>query len=76
MAMPDATEIMMKMPRVAGEPPAAAIMEEADEEDDATEAAGFKTVQSAWHCVTGVPLSDPASHSSPRSSIPLPHAAT
>lgn len=46
--------------------------EAAEAEDDC--AAGLSTVQSIAHWVTGLPLREPASHSSPASKRPFPQA--
>lgn len=45
-----------------------------DETEEEAEAAGFRTAHVASHWETGVPFNDPASHSSPSSKRPLPHA--
>lgn len=48
----------------------------ADATDVSEEAAGFNSVHSVEHWVTGLPLSEPASHSSPSSWMPLPQGTT
>jgi hypothetical protein len=57
-------------------PPVSAAVCADKAEEEPADAAGFSTVQFASHWETGVPLSEPASHSSPPSMRPFPQEAT
>jgi len=65
-----ATNIMMMNGFILSE-----VSGSADVADEDEPAAGFRNSHAELHGVTGEPLREPASHSSPSSCMPLPHAA-
>lgn len=65
-----ATATMMKIGFILSD-----VSGSADDADEDEPAAGFRNSQAELHGVTGVPLREPASHSSPSSCMPFPQAA-